>query len=208
MNHHHDLGQFMTPPMAHNFIPAGSLADQVQSFQQQQQQHQHQQHFAHNNNAVVVPPSGLAPDVHHHHHHNLGRLSSYSRKRSAHDASCSSSSDDEFGSSFQAQSSRPHMATAFSVKRRADRPLDSHVQSSTLRKLFRGAHVRVETMPSDDLACEDCDNEIMLDEYLAEPDSYNCFNCCRTICWRCSLKAAETGNQLECLQCLSSRMGN
>ncbi|KAJ8101771.1 hypothetical protein POJ06DRAFT_247845 [Lipomyces tetrasporus] len=109
--------------------------------------------------------------------------------------------------------SGPGFGHIASIKKRSEKPTETHIHASTLRRLFLAAQTqqqgfvgsRGRVSPASDLACEDCDNMIMLDEYMSDPDSYSCFSCSRTVCWRCSLRSQETNHALECLQCANSR---
>ncbi|ODQ70854.1 hypothetical protein LIPSTDRAFT_160114 [Lipomyces starkeyi NRRL Y-11557] len=103
------------------------------------------------------------------------------------------------------------------MKKRSERPLETHIHASTLRRLFEAAQTQQHLLTGSrgsvssavssarDLSCEDCDNVIMLDEYTSDSESYSCFSCNRTVCWRCSLRSQLTNNALECLQCANSR---
>ncbi|KAK9456591.1 hypothetical protein V1511DRAFT_509274 [Dipodascopsis uninucleata] len=133
---------------------------------------------------------------------------SRSRKRRVQDVYDNSTEPEESYYASVAANAFPDSRTPFnSLKKRSEKPLESHIHASTLRKLFEGAHrgPNATMAPSNDLSCEDCDNEIPMDEYNLEPESYSCSSCRRTVCWRCSLRSQEYGNLLECLQCVSTR---
>ncbi|KAK9313072.1 hypothetical protein V1522DRAFT_423645 [Lipomyces starkeyi] len=66
------------------------------------------------------------------------------------------------------------------MKKRSERPLETHIHASTLRRLFEAAQTQQQLLTGSrgsvssarDLSCEDCDNVIMLDEYTSDPESY------------------------------------
>ncbi|KAK9463209.1 uncharacterized protein V1516DRAFT_3013 [Lipomyces oligophaga] len=137
---------------------------------------------------------------------NAERVPSFSRKRGFADSFADEAFQDHACSTDLPTPFRP----VASIKKRSTKPLETHVQVSTVRRLFEAAQqpsaYGSPTMQVDDLSCEDCDNIIMIEEYTADPNSYSCFACNRTVCWRCSLRSQETNNALECLQCASSRV--
>ncbi|KAK9484439.1 hypothetical protein V1527DRAFT_490941 [Lipomyces starkeyi] len=66
------------------------------------------------------------------------------------------------------------------MKKRSERPLETHIHASTLRRLFEAAQTQQHLLTGSrgslssarDLSCEDCDNVIVLDEYTSDPESY------------------------------------
>jgi hypothetical protein len=102
--------------------------------------------------------------------------------------------------------STEHVFLSVDLKKQVSKPIQAHVEASTLRLLYEAQKNLAKgvlrlPIPDQGVNCEDCGRNLT-DEELES--NHTCSGCCRVVCKFCSLDSFYRNNGLECLECLKT----